>query len=237
MDAKRKQIEQVFKKWYSLGNATWEYRGAPGRDGKWGGSFHYIGDVEFIDDPENSDWNYIQEDYEDGASFFKVYVDMGSVEYVKDAMSELRSMLQKVGAEVVDYKGSPAGRVFYIKTKSESEEPTYLDLIGEVKKIISEQSNNEYSDEKEDEAQKKEANDEGVLRIEAEELLESIEDHLREAIESVEDFIDITKKFDIRLSEEARLYILGHLRAFKDDQSQMGSVKSLYNGLTEKEEE
>lgn len=65
----------------------------------------------------------------------------------------------------------------------------------------------------------------------------SIEDHLREAIESVEDFIDITKKFDIRLSEEARLYILGHLRAFKDDQSQMGSVKSLYNGLTEKEEE
>lgn len=230
MDTKRKQIEQVFKKWYSLGNATWN------------------GDVEFIDDPEGSDWNYIQEDYEDGASFFKVYVDMGSVEYEnmfkgKIAMSELRSMLQKVGAEVVDfhpvrlrrYKGSPAGRVFYIKIKSESE-PTYLDLIGEVKKIISEQSNDEYSDEKEDEAQKKEANDEGVLRIEAEELLESIEDHLREAIESVEDFIDITKKFDSRLSEEARLYILGRLRAFKDDRNQMGSIKSLYNGLKEEEE-
>ncbi len=230
------QINQVFKKWFNLGNATWKYRGAPGRDGKWGGSFHYVGGVEFIEDPEGRDWDYIQEDYEDGASFFKVYVDMGSVEYAKDAMSELRSMLQKVGAEIIDFKGSQDGRVFYIKTKSESE-PTYLDLIGEVKKIISEQSNDEYSDEKEDEAQKKERNDEGVLRIEAEELLESIEDHLREAIESVEEFIDITKKFDIRLSEEARLYILGHLRAFKDDRSQMGSIKSLYNGLTEREEE
>jgi hypothetical protein len=111
-----------------------------------------------------------------------------------------------------------------------------MNIREQVKKLF-EQENDEYSDEKEDEAQKKEANDEGVIRIEAEELLESIEDHLREAIENVEEFINITKKFDIRLSEEARLYILGHLRAFKDDRSQMGSIKSLYNGLTEKEEE
>lgn len=40
------KIKQILDKWYKDGFATWSYRGAKdGKDGKFGGSFHYMGDL------------------------------------------------------------------------------------------------------------------------------------------------------------------------------------------------
>jgi len=103
-------------------------------------------------------------------------------------------------------------------------------LKEQVKKLF--EQSKEYSDEEEDKAQEAEKKSEDDLRYETEEILESIDDDLRELIDKVQIFIDTAKKFDRRLAGEAESYILGHLKAFKNNENQPGSIKSLYNGLT-----
>lgn len=90
-----KEIERVLKNWFKLGNATWKSRGAPGRDGEWGGTFHYLGSFQ--------------------SETGEVYVDMGSVEDDDDAMQELDMMLSQIGARIKQYTGSPESRKIYIE--------------------------------------------------------------------------------------------------------------------------
>jgi hypothetical protein len=103
-----KEIERVLKNWYNLGNATWKSRGAPGRDGEWGGSFHYIGSPQLEIGAETRDGTYKSDVY-------MVYVDMGSVEDDEGAMGVLDEMLRKIGAQIRSYSGYPENRKIWIE--------------------------------------------------------------------------------------------------------------------------
>jgi hypothetical protein len=46
----KKILQKIVNKWYNDGFATWEYAGAPGEDGVFGGSFHYIDDLSYYGD-------------------------------------------------------------------------------------------------------------------------------------------------------------------------------------------
>lgn len=43
-EKERELLYAIVKEWYDDGFATWVHRGAPGEDGKFGGSFHYLED-------------------------------------------------------------------------------------------------------------------------------------------------------------------------------------------------
>jgi hypothetical protein len=69
--------KRIAKKWWKEGDATWAYRGAPGRDGKWGGTFHSV-------DPM----------MEKGE--LHIHADLGSADIVS-AVNYLREELKKAG--------------------------------------------------------------------------------------------------------------------------------------------
>lgn len=79
MNIKRIELNETLLTWYNDGFATWSYRGAnDGEDGIFGGSFHYISDIEELSDNE-----------------FQVYIDFGSAD--EDlAMAELNNRLEKL---------------------------------------------------------------------------------------------------------------------------------------------
>jgi hypothetical protein len=97
-----KEIEKVLKDWYHLGQATWKSRGAPGEDGEWGGTFHYLGSLQ----------------HQVGGNL-SVYVDMGSCEEDDEAMHALDHMLRSIGAKIDYYTGHQDSRKIYIKIGEE----------------------------------------------------------------------------------------------------------------------
>jgi len=66
------------------------------------------------------------------------------------------------------------------------------------------------------------------------EILDDVETELDETIHAVKRFIKTARaQGKTRLAGEAEAYILGHLKGFKDDEHQNGSVASLRDGIKE----
>jgi hypothetical protein len=75
------------------------------------------------------------------------------------------------------------------------------------------------------------------VRAEAEVLLDEAEQYLQKAVDSLIEFKKLVRGFDQRLANEVDGYTIGHLAAFLEEESQMGSIESLRNSLLGVDEE
>ncbi|MBI2631895.1 hypothetical protein HYW75_02745 [Candidatus Pacearchaeota archaeon] len=77
-----KRLEDALSEWGKIGFGTRIHRDAPGKDGKWGGTLHYLS-IERT----SRDRLYI-------------YIDFGSIENYKGAVTELKRAINNSGYKV-----------------------------------------------------------------------------------------------------------------------------------------